>query len=298
MRPERVVRSPATGASVTHVVVTRFNLPSAGVESLIRAQEGWLRSRVELFERYCLPSVLAQTVTDFQWLVYFDTESPSWLRDRIESWQASAVNLVPLFGTTVLYSDLIRDILAVADSSTDALITTNLDNDDALATDFIERVQAVPASAERTALFLAHGLVRAPQGLYLRRDRRNAFCSVRESWEAPMTCWRDAHTSLGRWMPTVAIGGEPGWLQVVHGSNVSNRIRGRLVSSERYEDRFGTGIAGLAQPTRSAELRDQLIDRPIRATRELARRAGKNLVLGLVGRAGLDRLKYKLAGGG
>ncbi|MCU1424755.1 MAG: hypothetical protein JWM51_1046, partial [Microbacteriaceae bacterium] len=71
-------------AEADHVLLTRFNLPSAGVESLIRAQEGWLRTRVELFERYCVPSVLAQTSSSYRWLIYFDPESPQWLKDRVE----------------------------------------------------------------------------------------------------------------------------------------------------------------------------------------------------------------------
>ncbi|MBY8850425.1 putative rhamnosyl transferase, partial [Saccharothrix sp. MB29] len=66
-----------------HVVLTRFNLPSVGAESVVRAQEGWLTKRVGLFERYCLPSVAAQTSSDFRWLIYFDPESPQWLKDRI-----------------------------------------------------------------------------------------------------------------------------------------------------------------------------------------------------------------------
>ena len=62
--------------SIDHVILTRFNLPTAGVESLVRAQEGWLRDRQVLFEKYCLPSVKFQTRQDFSWIVYFDTQSP------------------------------------------------------------------------------------------------------------------------------------------------------------------------------------------------------------------------------
>ena len=34
-------------------------------------------------------------------------------------------------------------------------------------------------------------------------------------------------------MPVVQLDGPPAWLQVVHGSNVSNRVRGRIVSPNR-----------------------------------------------------------------
>ena len=58
--------APWTGAMLSlvptldHVILTRFNLPTGGVEGIMRAREGWLRERIDLFERYCAPSVAAQ----------------------------------------------------------------------------------------------------------------------------------------------------------------------------------------------------------------------------------------------
>ena len=40
---------------IDHVLLTRFNLPSAGAEAAIRNRKGWLEHRIVLFERYCLP---------------------------------------------------------------------------------------------------------------------------------------------------------------------------------------------------------------------------------------------------
>src|SRR6185312_5627395 len=74
---------PPHDRTVNHVLLTRFNLPSAGVQELIRAKDGWLRGRVALFERYTVPSVQAQTTQDFTWLIYFDPASPTWLREVI-----------------------------------------------------------------------------------------------------------------------------------------------------------------------------------------------------------------------
>ncbi len=54
-------------------------------------QSGWLEDRVELFERYCLPSVAAQTDRRFSWIIYFDPQSPAWLRQRIEGHTAAPI---------------------------------------------------------------------------------------------------------------------------------------------------------------------------------------------------------------
>ena len=76
------------GVDFTHVIMTRFNMPTPGRESHIRSRPGWLAGRFELFERYCLPSIAAQTTRDFHWVVYFDVETPPEFRARIEACRA------------------------------------------------------------------------------------------------------------------------------------------------------------------------------------------------------------------
>lgn len=60
-----------------HVLLTRFDLPSRGPESLIRAKEGWFLRRVQqLLEEDERLDGRQQTVSGFHWIVYFDPESP------------------------------------------------------------------------------------------------------------------------------------------------------------------------------------------------------------------------------
>lgn len=139
-----------------HAILTSFNLPSAGPASVIRADAGWLRQRVELFERYCLPSVRSQTSAAFGWIVYFDPESPGWLRERIDDWSTDGT-VVPLFRPVVSNAELLSDIEAHLRRNDAWLITTNLDNDDALAADFVERVQTAPRTDGRCAVYLSQG---------------------------------------------------------------------------------------------------------------------------------------------
>ncbi|WP_447647058.1 glycosyltransferase [Nocardioides zeae] len=89
----------------------------------------------------------------------------------------------------------------------------------------------------------------------MRTDPRNAFCSVHEPWEGAVTCWTDWHNRLAHHMPVEVLGGHPGWLQVVHGHNVSNRVRGRLVDPARYAAVLPP-LDGLAPPGRGALLAD------------------------------------------
>lgn len=276
-----------------HVLLTRFNLPSGGVEGRIRAREGWLRDRIELFERYCAPSVALQTRPGVHWLVYLDPESPEWLLTRLAPYVDAG-----LFRTvarpSVSRAELVADLRATVGVPGAALVTTNLDNDDALAADFSERLLAAASGHDRAALYFPQGLVRTPERVHLHTDRRNAFCSVRESWADPVTCWVDFHHQLPRHMPVVEVGGGPGWLQVVHGGNVSNRVRGRVVAPAPYVERFADLIAG-TQPTRREVVADRVVRHPARLLRDAARTTLRRAGTRLLGPEGYSGLKLRLA---
>ena len=276
---------------IDHVFLTRFNLPSEGAESLIRAREDWLVQRVELFQRYTLPSMAAQTCRDFSWIVYFDPESPAWLKQLAASCADRGV-FVPLYRTRVDPEALVADIRSVTGAQGRELLTTNLDNDDGLSNDFVARLQSAPVRGPRTAVYLRHGLIKSPDGLFFRDDPVNAFCSVREAWaDEPLTCWTDWHNMLDRHMPVIRVAGGPAWLQVIHTNNVSNRVRGRLVSPAAYRSTFGALVEDAIAPTRARLARDTLVDRPGRALREWSRGTVKKAIVTVGGKKGLDRVK-------
>lgn len=281
---------------VQHVLLTRFNLPSPGAESAVRRRPGWLEDRVRLFDTYCVPSVRHQTDRRSRWLVYVDPASPRWLLDHLAP-HVDDGTLRLVAREHVPTADLLADIRAVCDGATGPLLTTNLDNDDGLATDFVERVTAAAeADTRRRAIYVVPGLVREADRLYLRADRQNAFCSVLDPAAEPDTAWLDWHNRLHLHMPTQELQGRPGWLQVVHGSNVSNRARGRRVAARPYRAAFGQLLDGVADPGGGALLRDSLLGRPVRALRDGGRAAARDVALAALGKEGFDRAKSALRG--
>jgi hypothetical protein len=280
--------------SIDHVILTRFNLPSKGPESLIRAKDGWLQRRVAFFEQYTIPSVVAQTVSGCHWIVYFDPESPRWLLERLGPHAASGV-FTPIFREEATWREVGEDARQLTGARGRLLITTNLDNDDALAADFLARIQRLARPGETLALFLEQGLIAFGERAYLRCDRDNAFCSVAEPWtKEPATAWRDWHTMLRKHMPVIVSAGAPGWLQVVHGENVSNRVRGRLVDPTCYRGHFPGLIDGLPRPRAGVVAVDLLVAAPLRMLREGLRAAAKVAFLFLGGKQSLDRVKLLL----
>lgn len=279
--------------NLDHVLLTRFNLPTGGVEARIRASEHWLTNRWRLFERYCAPSVAAQTGADFDWVVYFDPASPTWLRDAIQPYLRQGL-FTAIFREEVPRHTLVEDLRGVVRHGDGMLLTTNVDNDDGLAVDFLARLRAAVDFEERRALYVVNGLVRDADGVYLRHDPENAFCSVAEPWSDPRTCWDDWHIMLGRSMPVIGLEGEPGWLQVVHGENVSNRVRGRLVSAQRWEALFPGMLQDVGSPGAARIVGDRLLVAPARWTRDTARATLRRMAIAALGKDGMQALKARL----
>ncbi|MCL2514632.1 MAG: glycosyltransferase [Microbacteriaceae bacterium] len=287
-------RGASAGDAVDHVIVTRFNLPSRGFEAPIRAAEGWLRERIALFEHHTVPSVLAQRAADFRWVVYLDAAGPGWLTERMSALAAEGV-LTPLYRDhEVGAAEVLADLRALIAAPRPWLLTTNLDNDDALAVDFTARLQAAPRPAgDRCAVYLADGVVAHGARNHLLRDPENAFCSVLERWDGAVTCWADWHNRLGRAMPVVSLRGAPAWLQVIHGRNVSNRVRGRLVDASGLVDLLPT-IDASVRPSRADVAADALLRAPLRAAEGRARAGARIAVTALFGTSAPGRVKSAL----
>lgn len=271
-----------------HVLLTRFNLPTAGIEGLIRAREGWLQERVALFERYCAPSVAGQS-QPVTWIVYFDPLSPGWLMDRLKPLVATGL-FRPVLRSSVGPADLTEDLAAAVPHPRELLLTTNLDNDDGIAVDFVSRLGAVRTPHRHAAIYLTRGLVKNAHRVFLRTDRRNAFCSVLEPWEGARTSWSEYHNELARTRPVIELEGPPAWLQVIHGANVSNRVRGRMVSPRPYLSFFGDLLDDVVDPG-PAELARDALALPVRTSRDFARAGARTAGLRILGKDRYQDLK-------
>jgi hypothetical protein len=223
-------------------------MPTSGREARLRGDPHWLHRRFELFETFCLPSVLGQDCGDFTWILYFDSETPSPYRERAES-LATHPNIFPILRPDVVpLEDIIDHVRANCATDTTHVITTAFDNDDALARDFVTRLQRGSDGHDRAALNFPLGYIYASGKTYLRHDPSNAFISMIEPIDDLRTVWSAWHTELGRTAPLIQLDDRPAWLQVVHERNVSNRIRGTRVAAAE-----ALGLFAIDVPTRDDE---------------------------------------------
>lgn len=124
-----------------HVLFTRFNVRWTDAYPYPGHDPAWLRDRFVLFERFCLPSVRAQSCQDFTWLVFFDTETPEPFRHRINEYAKELPVFVPVF-VPKFSVDVLTEALGDRQYlAREYLVTSRLDNDDALAANYMARVQ-------------------------------------------------------------------------------------------------------------------------------------------------------------
>ena len=203
-----------------HVFLTRFNVRVVfGDDSEINDDE-WLRSRLALFLALTVPSVAAQTRPS-PWIVFFDSESPSWFRDEI----ARHPVITPVFVEGELTDSRIRGYVHDSGLNTrEYLMTTRIDSDDAIRLDFTEQLARLFRPAERTFIEFPRGLQIADGRVYRRLWRSNPFLTLIEpgAGRIPTTVFCKSHNEVVGSESVITSWRADMWAQSIHGANNSS----------------------------------------------------------------------------
>ncbi|MEO7061282.1 MAG: glycosyltransferase [Lapillicoccus sp.] len=264
---------------VDHVVLTRFNVR---MDTYEHPPTGWLDGRIDLFEQYCLPSVRAQTTQGFTWLLFFDSETPTESLARMRALAEDG-----LFDVVLVEGQFTRARAAEHVQSrarAPFLITTRVDNDDAVATDFIQTVQAQFGRQDLEFVNLVDGAQLWEGRTYLRPYTKNPFVSLveRRTDRPPHTVFISRHFAVDETGPVLNVRTRhPMWLQVVHGGNVLNEIVGLRSRGSAVTPWFGchleTTDAGLHRDRLRGGIRIvvRLVSQPHRIVELLRARLAK-----------------------
>lgn len=250
------------GRTFRHALLTRFNVrlddhPPSPFETPRGLDRAWLEHRFDLFERFCLPSVQAQRNADFVWLVYFDQETPDDLKARARAYEQTAP-LRPVFTAGAASLEVIAGSLADAGClDRRFLITSRMDNDDAVAPFFLDELQRAFTGQAFTFVNFTHGLELSGSRVYRRPDPANAFISLIEEVQpdGPRTVFCCQHEDAPRTGPVLQLRTRPAWLQVSHGENLANRPRGIRQPIGALSRDFPSVFAAIDQEERPLELR-------------------------------------------
>ena len=211
----------------THLVLTKFNVdtPYAPVGKGIDST--WLKDRFELFLQYCYPSVTRQEGVEFRWLVFCNAHSPIWFKSEIA--QLSDV-VVPVFLEGLATDAVLRQkIMEAGVVRSPYLITTRIDNDDAISRRHLWYVQRAFKYQEREFIEFPFGLQLFRGHLYSVYYPNNPFLSMieRVSDDGRITSiFCVPHSTIRSAGLVRTVWKSPQWLQVLHSDNVANCLTG------------------------------------------------------------------------
>ena len=227
-----------------HIIITRFSIFVKSWSKKIDNNDQYLRYRLKLFCRFCMPSIQSQSSRNFIWFVLFGADTPEWLRTHVYKWEHDNI-MIPIY--VPKGNDVIRPIKNWVHTNMrqgEIIISTRLDNDDGLAAGYVHNVQRyIPDAIQyfekwKYKKLLKHYYVEPVRGqqvvvrsdnpkewkFYPAYSRSNPFMSMIEPFsnEPLLIHWKQ-HNKLLSQESFVRQINNTMWLQVIHGGNLMNR---------------------------------------------------------------------------
>jgi hypothetical protein len=208
-----------------HLVVTRYTVRGWAYDEF---SPEWLEERLRLFRTYCVPSMAQQTEEEFVWVVLCDEGTDRGYVAEIEASRESVPQLRIVATSLERKVHITQAIRSTIDPDADLLITTRLDNDDALhaaalatAQDYVEPFLRSPHQA---------WVLHSPRGyrydetegqLYAAYWMNSPFISMFEKLDPDRNnlrhVYRVQHPKVPQTVPIHNDESIPGWVQVLHG---------------------------------------------------------------------------------
>ena len=217
-----------------HYLITRFNLRAThwdvtkNNEQLLT--DVWMDSRMWLFENFCFSSVKAQTNQNFEWLLYFDSNTKEIYKKRILELVANQPNFKVFFVEAMpAFYPALLDYIKNDTEGKPHIITSRIDNDDSIHKDFINEVQKHFNQQEYRAIDFINGYSLQIEPNYILGNKEqlfNPFISLIEKNESPKTAFHQDHRLWKRDKKVTQISGKRLWLSIIHQRNKVNKFDG------------------------------------------------------------------------
>jgi hypothetical protein len=224
-----------------HFLITRFNVQLAWTTK--KWNQDWIEHRLPLFEQFCYPSVQMQSNQNFKWIVLFDTNSPEFLKEKIRKY-SEWKNFIPIYIDEFNQSVLRSKIQSYLSTQTKYLITTRLDNDDAICKDFVKVIQDNFKKQDFGFINFLYGYRWHKDKIYLHKYPSNSFISLIERIKSPTVDGFETvhcghhHGYLSSKGTITDIKSKPAWIIVVHKDNIGNKVHGIRQPIKKLKDDF------------------------------------------------------------
>lgn len=217
----------------------------------------WLLERVEIFKKFCFPSILNQSNKDFSWFFYIDSETPLEVRNDLENTfePYPFIKLISHHYESFNITKYLQyDIQQYLGSDFQYLISSRVDTDDMLHKDFIKNVQMRFNDQKYEAINFNKGLVyHIPTGVSsLMVHRYNAFLSLIEKRpeDGFKTVFYKQHTEYRTDPYKVEIKIKQSmWCVSIHGLNDSTGFYGSVIKFKKPDFKGDFGFRYQKKPS-------------------------------------------------
>ena len=203
------------------IILTRYNIPFSTWKHLLNDE--WMEHRFQIFDNICYPSMEGQTNKDFIWLLFCNPATKDKWKRKINGYRL----ITPVYCD---WPDRAKYINRYAGDA-DILITTRLDNDDALNRFAINRIQT--SLKDRVDCFLNFPNVLVTDGHYIAKytEPSNPFISYVET--PPFrNVWSVKHGEARYAENIIQDESLCAGLRIIHGKNASNSLGTRVFPLE------------------------------------------------------------------
>lgn len=217
-----------------HFVITRFNIranygcklrnPDNNPMNRI-LDEDYLNERFDIFEKYTLQSIKRQTNQNFEWIILFHQDTPNIFKKKIQKLK-NEFKFIDLY-----YSDNqsfnFLEYCNSKNESANYFITTRIDNDDMFADDYIDKIQDYADNNFHECILsfekgMKFDLLSQKKYEFERKD--NHFLSMIGTKEECILQYNHAKIFDSGKEVVMLDSFKPMWIEIVHESNVINRI--------------------------------------------------------------------------
>lgn len=215
--------------SFKHFIITPFNVDlisrsTAPVKDKILNYD-YLETRWQFFYQFCYPNVYNQTNQNFKWLLFFDKETPVTFKKRLKI-LAEYDNIIIIYTPKkVDFQPFLVNILSeYTDKTITHIITSWLDNDDAIAIDYVDMVQKQFYGQNFEYINFPYGFILHKKGLYLKKNYCNQYLSLIEKNDDVLTCKIMKHNKIyglskKEGLPVNQVITKPMWIKLEHELN-------------------------------------------------------------------------------
>lgn len=217
------------GVKYAHLIFTRFNhkwydkkrLDVSGNSVL---DDEWMQNRCELFEKYYLPSITKQSNKNFNVLLLFDINTDKKYINKYKDIPNINIIYIP-------HKEFLSYWLSKKDI--DVLITSRIDNDDAITLDYVELIQQqalMKPEVEQLIDFSGHQLIETDYRVVpiYQNVANSPFLSVSSNKKQGFRhCFLNEHSYMHQFFKNIKKYKDKSYfLQVIHERNLGNTRAG------------------------------------------------------------------------